>query len=63
MVNRPYALSDGRHLDLTTRPIPSEVGESILGVRFFKTVNHTVVTRTKLSYFFDAKRRCSGSLL
>jgi hypothetical protein len=31
-----------------------QVGESILGVKFFKTMNHTVITRAKLSYFFDS---------
>lgn len=54
LVTGRYALSE-QGVTLIYDPAHTiEVGESILGVRFFKTVNHTVVTRTKLSYFFDA---------
>ena len=31
-----------------------QVGESVLGVKFFRTMNHTVITKAKLSFFFDA---------
>jgi hypothetical protein len=48
-----YALS-GDGVTLIYDPAHTiQVGESILGVKFFKTVNHTVITRTRLSYFFD----------
>lgn len=30
-----------------------EVGERVLGIRFFKAMNHTVITKTKLSFFFE----------
>lgn len=49
-----YALSD-QGVTLIYDPAHTiEVGERVLGIRFFKTVNHTVITRTKLSYFFDS---------
>jgi hypothetical protein len=31
-----------------------KVGEKFLGMSFSKIVNHTVITRTKLSYFFES---------
>jgi hypothetical protein len=49
-----YALSDEGVILIYDPAHTIEVGESILGVKFFKTVNHTVITRTQLSYFFDA---------
>ena len=49
-----YALSAGGVTLIYDPAHTFQVGESILGVRFFKTMNHTVITPTKLSYFFDA---------
>jgi hypothetical protein len=31
-----------------------KVGETVLGMKFSKTINHTVITRTQLAYYFDA---------
>lgn len=31
-----------------------KVGETFLGMRFSKLVNHTVITRSRLSYFFES---------
>ncbi|HEX9448128.1 MAG TPA: hypothetical protein VF920_09110, partial [Dongiaceae bacterium] len=31
-----------------------KVGETFLGMKFSKVVNHTVITRTRLSYFFES---------
>jgi hypothetical protein len=33
-----------------------KVGQTFLGMKFSRTINHTVITRRQLSYFFDANR-------
>ena len=54
LVTGRYALSE-QGVTLFYDPAHTiQVGESVLGVKFFKTMNHTVITRTKLSFFFDS---------
>ena len=48
-----YAL-DERGVTLIYDPAHTvEVGERVLGIRFFKDMHHTVITQDKLSFFFD----------
>ena len=48
-----YAL-DERGVTLIYDPDHTvEVGERVLGIRFFKDMHHTVITQDKLSFFFD----------
>lgn len=58
-----YVLND-QGVTLTYDPEHTvEVGERVLGIRFFKDMHHTIITRDKLSFFFgdndgDEPDRC-----
>jgi hypothetical protein len=49
-----YALSDAG-VTLTYDPAHTvQVGESVLGMKFFKAMHRTVISRTRLLFYFDA---------
>src|SRR6185369_5841392 len=54
MVAGTYAVT-ADSVTLTYDPAHAvRVGETFLGVRFSKTINHSVVTRQRLDYYFDS---------
>lgn len=58
-----YTLSDAGATLVYDTEHPVEVGESVVGIRFFKSVHRTVITPDKLEFFFagndsDAPDRC-----
>lgn len=54
LVTGRYAISDQGVTLIYDRAHTVEVGERVLGIKFFRDMNHTIVTEAGLSFFFDS---------